>query len=161
MAHTERAIVMPRNKPANLLGRPLRDLGLITCHLGNGGSITAVNHGKSIDTSMGFTPLEGLMMGTRSGSIDPAIVTYLMRREHKSFDEMDAILNKESGILGVSGVSADMRDVLAARQQVTNLPIFAIDMYVITAFRRPSAATTRHDAHRCAGHDRRHRRELR
>ncbi|WP_418389732.1 acetate/propionate family kinase, partial [Adlercreutzia sp.] len=99
---------------ANLLGRPLRDLGLITCHLGNGGSITAVNHGKSIDTTMGFTPLEGLMMGTRSGSIDPAILTYIMRREGISFDEMDAVLNRESGVLGVSGLSADMRDVLAA-----------------------------------------------
>ena len=88
---------------ANLLGRPLRDLGLITCHLGNGGSITAVNHGKSIDTTMGFTPLEGLMMGTRSGSIDPAILTYIMRREGVSFDEMDAVLNRESGVLGVSG----------------------------------------------------------
>lgn len=126
---------------ANLLGRPLRDLGLITCHLGNGGSITAVNHGKSIDTSMGFTPLEGLMMGTRSGSIDPAIVTYLMRREHKSFDEMDAILNKESGILGVSGVSADMRDVLAAAAAATSLPILR-SICMSTAFRRPSAATT-------------------
>ena len=91
---------------ANLLGRPLRDLGLITCHLGNGGSITAVNHGKSIDTSMGFTPLEGLMMGTRSGSIDPAIITYVMRREGKSFDEMDSILNRESGILGIRGRAA-------------------------------------------------------
>ena len=101
---------------ANLLGRPLRDLGLITCHLGNGGSITAVNHGKSIDTTMGFTPLEGLMMGTRSGSIDPAILTYIMRREGISFDEMDAVLNRESGVLGVSGLSADMRDVLAAAE---------------------------------------------
>ena len=134
---------------ANLLGRPLRDLGLITCHLGNGGSITAVNHGKSIDTSMGFTPLEGLMMGTRSGSIDPAIVTYLMRREHKSFDEMDAILNKESGILGVSGVSADMRDVLAAAAAGNELADLAIDMYVYRiqkAIGGYYAAMTRTDA---------------
>lgn len=134
---------------ANLLGRPLRDLGLITCHLGNGGSITAVNHGKSIDTSMGFTPLEGLMMGTRSGSIDPAIVTYLMRREHKSFDEMDAILNKQSGILGVSGVSADMRDVLEAASSGNELAELAIDMYVYRVQKTIGgyyAAMTRTDA---------------
>lgn len=115
---------------ANLLGRPLRDLGLITCHLGNGGSITAVNHGKSIDTTMGFTPLEGLMMGTRSGSIDPAILTYIMRREGISFDEMDAVLNRESGVLGVSGLSADMRDVLAAADEGNEQAELAIDMYV-------------------------------
>ena len=115
---------------ANLLGRPLRDLGLITCHLGNGGSITAVNHGKSIDTTMGFTPLEGLMMGTRSGSIDPAIITYIMRREGISFDEMDTILNRKSGILGVSGVSSDMRDVLDAVDEGNQQAELAIDMYV-------------------------------
>jgi len=115
---------------ANLLGRPVRDLGLITCHLGNGGSITAVNHGKSIDTTMGFTPLEGLMMGTRSGSIDPAIITYIMRQEGSTFDEMDAILNKESGILGVSGTSADMRDVLDAAAKGDKRAELAIDMYV-------------------------------
>ena len=115
---------------ANLLGCPLRDLGLITCHLGNGGSITAVNHGKSIDTTMGFTPLEGLMMGTRSGSIDPAIITYIMRREGISFDEMDSILNRESGVLGVSGISADMRDVLDAARDGNEHAELAIDMYV-------------------------------
>ena len=115
---------------ANLLGRPLRDLGLITCHLGNGGSITAVNHGKSIDTTMGFTPLEGLMMGTRSGSIDPAIVTYIMRREGKTFDEMDEILNKKSGILGISGLGSDMRDVLNAANNGNSRAELAIDMYV-------------------------------
>ncbi len=115
---------------ANLLGRPLRDLGLITCHLGNGGSITAVNHGRSIDTTMGFTPLEGLMMGTRSGSIDPAIITYIMRREGISFDEMDSILNRESGILGVSGFSGDMRDVLEAAAGGHERAELAIDMYV-------------------------------
>ncbi len=115
---------------ANLLGRPLEDLGLITCHLGNGGSITAVNHGVSIDTTMGFTPLEGLMMGTRSGSIDPAIVTYIMRRDGISFEEMDRILNKDSGILGVSGLSADMRDVLAAADEGNADAALAVDMYV-------------------------------
>lgn len=115
---------------ANLLGRPLEDLGLITCHLGNGGSITAVNHGISIDTTMGFTPLEGLMMGTRSGSIDPAIITYIMRREGKTFDEMDELLNKQSGILGVSGIGSDMRDVLAAADAGDEHAGLAIDMYV-------------------------------
>ena len=134
---------------ANLLGRPLRDLGLITCHLGNGGSITAVNHGKSIDTTMGFTPLEGLMMGTRSGSIDPAIVTYIMRREGKTFDDMDEILNKESGIAGISGVGGDMRDVLEAADAGNRRAELAIDMYVYKiqkAIGSYYAAMTRTDA---------------
>lgn len=134
---------------ANLLGRPLRDLGLITCHLGNGGSITAVNHGESIDTTMGFTPLEGLMMGTRSGSIDPAIVTYIMRRDGIGFDEMDRILNKESGILGVSGLSADMRDVLAAADAGDADAALAVDMYVYKVQKAIGsfyAAMTRTDA---------------
>ncbi len=134
---------------ANLLGRSLRDLGLITCHLGNGGSITAVNHGKSIDTSMGFTPLEGLMMGTRSGSVDPAIITYIMRREGKSFDEMDSILNRESGILGITGKSADMRDVLDLADQGDERAELAIDMYVYRVQKAIGgyyAAMTRTDA---------------
>lgn len=134
---------------ANLLGRPLKDLGLITCHLGNGGSITAVNHGKSIDTTMGFTPLEGLMMGTRSGSIDPAIITYIMRREGISFDEMDSILNRESGVLGVSGISADMRDVLDAARDGNEHAELAIDMYayrIQKAIGGFYAAMTRTDA---------------
>ena len=134
---------------ANLLGRPLRDLGLITCHLGNGGSITAVNHGKSIDTTMGFTPLEGLMMGTRSGSIDPAIVTYIMRREGKTFDDMDEILNRESGIAGISGVGGDMRDVLEAADAGNERAELAIDMYVYKiqkAIGSYYAAMTRTDA---------------
>ena len=134
---------------ANLLGRPLRDLGLITCHLGNGGSITAVNHGKSIDTTMGFTPLEGLMMGTRSGSIDPAIVTYIMREEGKTFDDMDEILNRESGIAGISGVGGDMRDVLEAADAGNKRAELAIDMYVYKiqkAIGSYYAAMTRTDA---------------
>lgn len=134
---------------AQLLGRPLRDLGLITCHLGNGGSITAVNHGKSIDTTMGFTPLEGLMMGTRSGSIDPAILTYIMREEGKTFDEIDHMLNKESGVLGISGRSADMRDVLAAADAGDEHARLAIDMYVYRiqkAIGGYYAAMTRTDA---------------
>ena len=128
---------------------PVRDLGLITCHLGNGGSITAVNHGKSIDTTMGFTPLEGLMMGTRSGNIDPAILTYIMRREGKTFDEMDEILNKESGILGISGTSSDMRDVLDAAARGDEYANLAIDMYVYRVQKAIGgyyAAMTRTDA---------------
>ena len=134
---------------ANLLGRPLEDLGLITCHLGNGGSITAVNHGESIDTTMGFTPLEGLMMGTRSGSVDPAIITYLMRRENMSYDEMDAVLNRESGVLGISGISADMRDVLEAADAGNAQAELAIEMYVYRvqkAIGSYYAAMTRTDA---------------
>ena len=134
---------------ANLLGRALEDLGLITCHLGNGGSITAVNHGKSIDTSMGFTPLEGLMMGTRSGSVDPAIITYLMRKEGLSFDQMDAILNRESGVLGISGTSSDMRDVLEAAKAGNEDAQLAIDMYVYRVQKTIGsyyAAMTRTDA---------------
>lgn len=115
---------------ANLLNRPLENMGIITCHLGNGGSITAVNHGESIDTTMGFTPLEGLMMGTRSGSIDPAIITYIMRNEGIGYDEMDRVLNNESGILGVSGVGSDMREVLAAAKEGNKQAALAIDMYV-------------------------------
>jgi acetate kinase len=105
-------------------------MGVITCHLGSGGSICAVEGGKSIDTTMGFTPLDGLMMGTRSGSLDPAIVTYLMRHERLTYDEMDRILNKKSGILGISGSSADMRDVTEAAHAGDERAELAIDMYV-------------------------------
>lgn len=134
---------------ANLVGRPLEDLGIITCHLGSGGSITAVNHGRSIDTTMGFTPLEGLMMSTRSGSIDPAIVTYIMRRDGISFNEMEDILNRDSGVLGISGYSGDMREVLNAADEGDERSDLAIEMYVykvqkaIGAF---YAAMTRTDA---------------
>lgn len=134
---------------ANLLGRPLENLGLITCHLGSGGSITAVSHGKSIDTTMGFTPLDGLMMATRSGSLDPAIVTYLMRREHLSYDQMDNILNRDSGILGISGKSSDMREVLAAANDGDKDCQLAVDMYVYKiqkAIGSYYAAMTRTDA---------------
>jgi acetate kinase len=98
-------------KAAKELGKPLKDLKLITCHLGNGCSITAVTNGKSVDTSMGFTPLEGLVMGTRSGDIDPAIVFYLMKKENLDAEQISDLLNKKSGLLGISGVSNDMRDL--------------------------------------------------
>ncbi len=97
---------------AELMGRKPEDLKIIVCHLGNGSSITAVDHGKVVDTSMGFTPQEGVPMGTRSGSIDPTIVTYMMKQLGKTPEEMDAILNKESGLLGISGVSSDCYKVM-------------------------------------------------
>ena len=96
---------------ANIMGKDLKDIKLITCHLGNGSSIAAVVNGKSIDTTMGFTPLEGLIMGTRSGSIDPEVVTYIQEKEGLSAKEMSTILNKKSGFLGLSCVSSDARDL--------------------------------------------------
>lgn len=98
-------------RAAEALGRPIEELKIITCHLGNGASVTAVRGGKSVDTSMGFTPLEGLVMGTRCGDIDPALVLYLMEAEGLSPDEMDELLNKESGMLGLTGLSHDMREI--------------------------------------------------
>ncbi len=96
------------------LGRPIEELKIVTCHLGNGSSICAVDGGKSVDTSMGFTPLEGVIMGTRSGNLDPAIVSYLAAKKGFGFKEIDNYLNKKSGILGLSGISSDFRDVEAA-----------------------------------------------
>ncbi|MFZ0686155.1 MAG: acetate kinase [Terriglobales bacterium] len=103
-------------RAAQLLGKSLDDLKLVSCHLGNGCSLAAIREGKSVDTTMGFTPLEGLMMGTRSGSVDPGILTYLMRAKKLSGDQLDDVLNKESGLFGISGVSSDMRQVLSARE---------------------------------------------
>jgi acetate kinase len=94
---------------ARILKRPFNKLKIITCHLGNGCSITAVTKGKSVDTSMGFTPLEGLVMGTRCGDIDPALVSYIMRRKRLNLDQIDDILNKSCGLRGISGISNDMR----------------------------------------------------
>lgn len=99
---------------AEMLGRPLESLKLITCHLGNGSSITAIDGGKVIDTSMGLTPLDGFMMGSRTGTLDPSVVTFIMEKEHLTPSEMDQILNKKSGLLGISGVSSDDRDVTKA-----------------------------------------------
>jgi acetate kinase len=101
-------------RAAEELQRPCEELRLITCHLGNGASIAAVAGGRSVDTSMGFTPLEGLMMGTRSGDLDPAVGPYLMQREQISASELDALLNKKSGLLGISGGSNDMREIIEA-----------------------------------------------
>ncbi|MCX7882294.1 MAG: acetate kinase [Brevinematales bacterium] len=98
-------------KTAEFLGKPLENLHLITCHLGNGSSITAIAGGKSRDTSMGFTPLEGVVMGTRSGSLDPAVLLYIMEKENLTPRHMSDLLNKKSGILGLSGISHDMREI--------------------------------------------------
>ena len=110
-----------------MLGRP--DLRLIIAHLGNGASVSAVRHGICVDTSMGFTPLEGLMMGTRSGSIDPGLLIYLLREKGLDAEQLDHALNHESGLLGVSGVSSDMRQVLAAMPQQADARL-AVDVYV-------------------------------
>ena len=104
-------------KAAEFLGKPAEDLKIVTCHLGNGSSITAVDGGKCVDTSMGHTPLEGLIMGTRSGDVDPAVVQYICNKENKTVDEVLNILNKKSGVLGISGVSSDFRDVTKAENE--------------------------------------------
>ncbi len=98
-------------RAAVMMNKSLDDLKIITCHLGNGSSVAAIKNGKSIDTSMGFTPLEGLLMGTRSGDIDPAIIVHVMNKEELSMHEMNTLLNKHSGIQGLSGISSDMREV--------------------------------------------------
>ncbi len=115
-------------RAAAMLGKPLEELRLITCHLGNGSSMAAIDHGKSVDTSMGMTPLEGVIMGTRSGNVDPAVLQFIMNSEHLSVDEMLDILNKKSGFLGISGVSSDMRDVEEAAEQGNKDAQISIDM---------------------------------
>jgi acetate kinase len=116
-------------RAAEMLGRALGDIRLITCHLGNGCSIAAIDHGRVVDTSMGFTPLEGLMMGTRCGSIDPAIVTFLIEEAGMSAAEVNRVVNKESGLLGVSGLSNDLRDVQKAASEGNGNAALAVDMY--------------------------------
>ena len=116
-------------KAAEILGRPLTSLKLITCHLGNGCSITAVDRGKSVDTSMGLTPLEGLMMGTRCGDIDPAIIFHLMEEGQMSADTINQMLNRESGLLGVSGVASDVRDLFQAVSEDNPQAALALKMF--------------------------------
>src|SRR5213075_2313120 len=101
-------------RAAQLLHRDLNSLKLVTCHLGNGCSLAAIQNGQSIDTTMGFTPLEGLMMGTRSGSIDPGILTFLLREGRTDGRALDETLNTKSGLLGISGISGDMREIIGA-----------------------------------------------
>lgn len=117
---------------AKILGRPLEELKLITCHIGNGGSITAVKNGQSVDTSMGFTPLGGIMMGTRTGDVDPAIIPYLMQYtdDFNTPEDINRIFNRESGLLAVSGKSSDMRDILAAKKEGDHDATLAYDIFI-------------------------------
>lgn len=118
------------HEAASILKKSLNILRIITCHLGNGCSITAVNRGKSIDTSMGFTPLEGLIMGTRCGDIDPALVTYIMRKKRFSISQIDDILNKASGLKGISGISNDMRQLQDKAKIGNKRAKLALDIFI-------------------------------
>lgn len=117
------------NRAAEILGKPVEELKIITCHLGNGSSIAAVKGGISVDTSMGFTPLAGVIMGTRTGMIDPAIVPYLMENEGMTLKEVNDLLNKKSGVLGISGVSSDFRDIDLAADGGNVRAQLALDMF--------------------------------
>ncbi len=114
---------------AAVMGHALEDLKVITCHLGNGCSVSAIDHGAAVDTSMGFTPLDGLMMGTRCGAIDPAIIPFLEEREGLSPGQINELMNKQSGLLGVSGISNDMRDIRKAAEAGHERAILAYEMY--------------------------------
>ncbi|WP_110114112.1 acetate kinase [Bacillus sp. CGMCC 1.16541] len=116
-------------RAAELLGRPIEQLRLISCHLGNGASIAAIEGGKSIDTSMGFTPLAGVAMGTRSGNIDPALIPYIMEKTGKTADEVLNVLNKESGLLGISGISSDLRDLIKASDEGSERAETALEVF--------------------------------
>ena len=116
-------------RAADMLNININDLKLITCHLGNGASVTAIKHGRVIDTSMGFTPLEGLVMGTRSGDLDPAIVSYIKEKEGLDDAGVNNVLNKKSGVLGVSGVSSDFRDIESAVEEGNERAALALRMF--------------------------------
>lgn len=116
-------------KAAEMLGKDIKELKIITCHLGNGASCAAVKNGVCVDTSMGFTPLDGLVMGTRSGAVDPAVITFLKQKEKMSADDIVSILNKKSGMLGVSGISSDFRDVEKAAEEGNKRCQLAIDIF--------------------------------
>ena len=117
------------NRAAQLLGKKREDLKVIVCHLGNGASVSAVDHGKCVDTSMGLTPLEGLIMGTRSGDMDPAICDFICAKEGLTSAEMNTVLNKKSGVRGMSGVSSDFRDVEAAANEGNHQAAAALDAF--------------------------------
>lgn len=117
------------DRAAQLLGKKREDLKVIVCHLGNGASVSAVDHGKCVDTSMGLTPLEGLIMGTRSGDMDPAICDFICQKEGLTSAEMNTVLNKKSGVLGMSGVSSDFRDVEAAANEGNHQAATALDAF--------------------------------
>ncbi|WP_291652399.1 acetate kinase [Clostridium sp.] len=116
-------------KVADAMGRDIKELKIITCHLGNGCSLAAVKGGKSIDTSMGFTPLAGVMMGTRSGSIDPSVISFLSEQHGYKISDIDELLNKKSGVLGISGVSSDFRDVIDAANKGNERAKLALDIF--------------------------------
>ena len=116
-------------RTAEIVGKPYDQMKIIVCHLGNGASISAVNCGKSVDTSLGVTPLEGLVMGTRSGDLDPAIIDFVGKKEGLSLDEMNEVLNKKSGMLGISGVSSDGRDLEAAAETGNKRAQLALDVF--------------------------------
>ena len=117
------------NKVAEAMGKDIKDLKIVTCHLGNGCSLAAVKNGKSVDTSMGFTPLAGVMMGTRSGSIDPSVISFLIEQHGYTIEQIDELLNKKSGVLGISGVSSDFRDVLAAGEAGNERAKLALEIF--------------------------------
>ncbi|WP_195989659.1 acetate kinase [Clostridium sp. D53t1_180928_C8] len=117
------------SKVAKVMGKDIKDLKIVTCHLGNGCSLAAIKNGKSVDTSMGFTPLAGVMMGTRSGSIDPSVISFLIEQHGYTIEEVDELLNKKSGVLGISGVSSDFRDVLAAGEAGNERAKLALEIF--------------------------------
>ncbi len=114
---------------AKMLSKAPEDIKIITCHLGNGSSVSAVRNGKCVDTSMGFTPLDGVVMGTRTGSMDPAVVTFVMENEHLTAKEMDNLMNKKSGVFGISGISSDFRDLSDAAEKGDEKAKLALDMF--------------------------------
>lgn len=117
---------------ASITGKDLKDLKVITCHLGNGASVTAIKGGESVDTSMGLTPLEGLVMGTRCGDIDPAIIAFLMNKKNMTIAEVDSLMNKKSGVLGISGVSSDFRDIEGEAEKGNKRAQLALDKFAYT-----------------------------
>ncbi|MGN1095563.1 MAG: acetate/propionate family kinase [Eubacteriales bacterium] len=117
-------------KAAQMLGRPLSELKIITCHLGNGSSVTATKYGKAVDTSMGFTPQDGVVMGTRTGAMDPTAITYIMKAEGLTASEMEDVINRKSGLLGISGVSSDCREVMSAENEGNERARLALQMLV-------------------------------
>ena len=114
---------------AEMMNRPIEELNIITCHLGNGASMSAIKGGVSVETSMGFTPLEGLLMGTRSGDLDPAIILHVMAREELSLHEANTLLNKHSGLQGISGISSDMQDIISEVEKGNSAAQLALDVY--------------------------------
>jgi len=129
------------HRAAEILGKSVKELKIIVCHLGNGSSISAVSNGTSVDTTMGFTPLPGLPMGTRTGDIDPAIIPFLMEKENLSVSEINNVLNKKSGVLGVSGISSDFRDLEEAAEQGNERAELALSMFAYAIIKYVGAYT--------------------